>query len=127
MLTIPFLKNDLLRYRVNLAFEKFDSWKTDTADYLLAHERLHFDIGELCARKLRKAIQDIEKKIPNPTKQDFQPVFQKLYAENASMQDAYDKDTAHGIIAESQAQWKEKVGLELKKLKDFASTQADCE
>jgi hypothetical protein len=115
-------KDSGFSYRVKSVFERYESWKTDTADYLLAHEQLHFDITELLARKLRKAIQAA----PDPTGESFDPVIQKLYQECADMQEAYDKDTAHGIIAESQAKWKRKVCLELKQLKDYTSTPADC-
>ncbi|AYB34303.1 DUF922 domain-containing protein [Chryseolinea soli] len=116
-------KNNAFSYRVKSIFQRYKSWKTDTADYLLAHEQLHFDLTELLARKLRKAIQAA----PDPTGESFDPVIQKLYQECADMQAAYDKDTAHGIIAESQASWKKKVCEELKKLKEYASTPADCE
>jgi hypothetical protein len=116
-------KNKGFSYRIKSVFNRYKSWKTDTAGYLLAHEQLHFDITELLARKLRKAIEAA----PDPTGEAFDPVIQKLYQECAYMQDAYDEDTAHGIIAESQAAWKKKVCLELEQLKEYASTPADCE
>jgi hypothetical protein len=116
-------KNTGFSYRVKSVFKRYNSWRTDTANYLLAHEQLHFDITELLARKLRKAIQAA----PDPTGESFAPVIQKLYQECADMHDAYDKETAHGIIAGSQAKWKKKVCLELKQLKEYASTPADCE
>jgi hypothetical protein len=127
IIPLPFRKNDILCYKVKLVFEKYESWKTDTADYLLGHEQLHFDIAELSVRKLRKAIRGIMEASPNPTSEDFFLVIDKLYAESGDMQEAYDKDTAHGIIAESQAKWRKKVCLELKQLKQYASTPADCE
>jgi hypothetical protein len=116
-------RNNGFSYRIKSGFNRYKSWKTDTADYLLAHEQLHFDITELLARKLRKAIQEA----PDPTGESFDPVIQKLYQECADMQDAYDEETVHGIITESQAKWKEKVCLELNQLKEYASTPADCE
>jgi hypothetical protein len=124
---IPFRKDDILYYKVKLVFRKYEAWKTDTAEYLLAHEQLHFDIAELSVRKLRKAIKDITEAIPNPTSEDFFPAIEKTYVESAGMQAAYDEDTAHGVITESQAAWKKKVCLELKKLEEYASTPADCE
>jgi hypothetical protein len=126
IIPLPCRKNGILSYQFKLLFKKYESWKTDTADYLLAHEQLHFDIAELSVRKLRKVMRDIMERKSNPTSEDFFPVIDKLYAESANMHTAYDDDTAHGIIAESQAQWQKKVSLELKQLKDYASTVADC-
>jgi hypothetical protein len=120
-------RNDLLSYNIKVAFKKYQSWKKDTADYLLAHEQLHFDIAELYARKLRKAIQDVPKTNRNPTEEDFNTVIQKLYHETASMQRKYDEDTMPGIITESQIEWEKKISLELKNLEKYASTSADCQ
>jgi hypothetical protein len=127
MIPTPFRKGDILSYKVKLVFRKYEAWKTDTTEYLLAHEQLHFDIAELSVRKLRKAIRGIARANPNPTSEDFFSVIEKAYVESGNMQAAYDEDTAHGVITEAQAKWKEKVCLELKKLQDFASTLGDCE
>jgi len=120
-------KNDLLSYNIKLVFKKYESWKKDTAEYLLAHEQLHFDIAELYARKLRKAIQDVPKTNRNPTEEVFNTVIQKLYLENASMQRKYDEETIHGIIAESQIKWDKKISLELNNLEKYASTRTECQ
>lgn len=120
-------KNDLLSYDIKLVFKKYESWKKDTAEYLLAHEQLHFDIAELYARKLRKAIQDVPKTNRNPTEEVFNTVIQKLYLENASMQRKYDEETIHGIIAESQIKWEKKISLKLKNLEKYASMRTDCQ
>jgi hypothetical protein len=123
---IPLKRDALLDYRVKMIFKKYESWKIDTTGYLLKHEQLHFDIGELYARKIRRAIQGVLDRIPNPTENDFRLVIRKLYAENADMQDAYDNDTYHGIIKESQTKWERKIELELKTLDKYASTPLDC-
>lgn len=120
-------KNGLLSYNIKVVFKKYASWKRDTADYLLAHEQLHFDIAELYARKLRKAIQDVSKTNQNLTEEVFNTVIQELYLENARMQRKYDEETINGIIAESQIEWEKKISLELKKLEKYASTLADCQ
>jgi len=125
---IPILssKNDILTYQVKVVFWRYDSWKTDTAKYLLNHEQLHFDMAELTARKIRKAIQGIPQKISRPTEQDFDVAIQKLFDEDAIMQDEYDNDTVHGIIPESQIKWEKKISVELKNLEKYMSTPADC-
>jgi hypothetical protein len=123
---IPFRKDDILNYNVKLVFKKYEAWTTDTANYLLAHEQLHFDIAELSVRKLRKAIHGIMKATPNATSEDFFLAIDKAYNETAAMQAKYDDDTAHGVIAEAQSAWEKKVCFELKQLKEYASTPADC-
>ena len=47
-----------LNYEVGSNFYPNRSWvkEIEEVDYLLAHEQLHFDITELHARKLRKAL-----------------------------------------------------------------------
>ena len=127
LIAVPFKKNDLLSYNIKLVFRKYESWTTDTAKYLLAHEQLHFNIAELYARKLRKAIQDVSKINRNPTEEVFKTVIQKLYLKNSDMQRKYDEETIHGIITESQIEWEKKISLELKKLEKYVSTPAECQ
>jgi hypothetical protein len=128
LVAIPIEKNDVLSYDIKIVFKKYESWTIDTtAEYLLAHEQLHFDIAELYARKLRKGIQDVSKTNRNPTEEVFKPVIQKLYLETANTQRKYDEETIHGIITESQIEWEKKIALELKKLQKYVSTPADCQ
>jgi hypothetical protein len=127
LIPVPTKKNNLLSYDIKVVFKKYESWKTDTSNNLLAHEQLHFDIAELYARKLRKAILDVPKTNRNPTEEVFDVVFQKLYLETASMQRKYDEDTIHGVIPESQKEWEKKISLELKNLEKYASTNANCQ
>ena len=127
IIPLAFRKDDALNYQVKVVVRRYDSWKTDTAKHLLIHEQLHFDIAELTARKLRKAIEGLRRTIPKPTAQDFRAVIQKLFGEDANMQAQYDKDTVHGIIAESQIKWEKKISLELKNFEKYASRRADCE
>lgn len=119
-------KNNVLSYNIRIVFERYEAWTMDTSNYLLAHEQLHFDIAELYARKLRKAIQDVPKTNWNPTEEVFNTIIQKLYLEFANMQAEYDKQTIHGIIAESQIKWEKKIALELKNLEKYASKHVDC-
>lgn len=120
-------KNNLLSYYIKVVFRKYDSWTIDTAKHLLSHEQLHFDLAELTARKLRKAIQGVSEINQNPTEEDFNSVIQKLYIESANMDAMYDKETIHGIDRKSQLEWQQKVCLELKKLEKYASTPTDCQ
>ena len=119
--------NGSLSYDIKLTFLRYRSWTTDTSANLLRHEQLHFDIGELYARKLRKAIQWILKTNPNATEEDFKTIIHKIYRENTATQTRYDEETLHGIISEAQAEWEETVVLELKQLVGYASKNEDCQ
>ena len=124
---IPELKNGRLDYIVTLSFKRYESWTTDTSSQdMLLHEQLHFDIAELYARKLRKAIQNVARSIRQPTSKDFVPLIQKLYAENSRMQEEYDKNTIHGVDLKAQKNWNKKVFFQLEELKNLASTIQNC-
>jgi hypothetical protein len=127
LMPIAFRKDDLLSYHIRVLFERYKSWTTDTTSHhMLAHEQLHFDIAELYARKLRKAIREVSEAIQDPDSNDFDPVFQKLYVESGDLQKKYDKDTIHGLDKESQREWTSKIFVELEQLKDYASKLSDC-
>ena len=123
----PFRDTDTSRYtyKVKAVFNRYKSWTLDTTKYILAHEQLHFDIGELYARKLRKAIKVLSKKYEMADKY-VQSVIDKLLAERTLRDDNYDHDTIHGLIKESQHEWAKKIYGELEQLKEYASTREDC-
>ena len=47
-----------LTYTITCHFSKHKSWGLLKTDYILAHEQGHFDITEVCARKLHKALKE---------------------------------------------------------------------
>ncbi len=122
----PDRKSNILNYRVKLVFFKKKAWAKDTTSkYLLAHEQLHFDIGELYSRKLRKSIEEI--RLAEPIVKNYKSVIEKLLADERRVQDEYDKETLHGVISENQFKWEKKIFVDLEKFKEFASTVDDCQ
>jgi len=113
-------KDGLPNYRVRNCFSKRLSWTTDTTSLtLLAHEQLHFDIAELYARKIRKAIEALrEKKLKKYSSYD--PVIDQLLIEREAMDDKYDKDCVHGTFLDIQNEWSEKIAKELALLQRYA-------
>lgn len=111
----------VLEHEVFSNFYPENSWVKDIEDeeYLLAHEQLHFDISELHARKLRKALH--EYKIGRNIRQDLKRLYNKIEAERAAMQKRFDKETSHSEIKEAEMQWRKFIQQELKKLEEFSS------
>ncbi|MEL6811743.1 MAG: DUF922 domain-containing protein [Bacteroidota bacterium] len=90
------------------------SWyrPSKVTDYILAHEQMHFDISELHARKLRKAMEDI------PHNRDFKGNSETLYnqaeEDRRTMQKQYDLDSDHSNNRDEEFKWRAYVAKELK-------------
>ncbi|WP_424494539.1 DUF922 domain-containing protein [Salinimicrobium sp. GXAS 041] len=112
-------KNDF-QYEVQSNFYPGNSWvKPDKKDaYLLAHEQLHFDISELHARKLRKALE--EYKLTKNVKQDLQKIYKAIELQRHEMQQKFDLESRHSTQKEAEDKWQKFVRSELEKYEDFA-------
>jgi len=123
---VPRRVGGVLSYKVMIYFVKYGSRTKDTtSDYLLSHE--HFDIGELYARKLRRAILDVSTAIKEPTALDFTNVINRLYKEFAAFQTEFDDETFHGLIEQSQREWANRIYAELEQLKKYSGDVSDCD
>lgn len=118
-------EESILTINIINSFDPSDSWTKDkSSTRLLAHERLHFDISELFARKLRKAILETTftsrgKALMN----EISGLYQKKMKELAHFQKAYDKETDHSIIEKTQKEWELMVHHELESLNNYASSE----
>jgi hypothetical protein len=90
-------------------------------DHVLVHERLHFDITELYARKLRKALSSltVNRQIAAQLKQTHD----RINGELDRMQNAYDFETNHSINIAAQERWEQKVRQELEALQAYSNTR----
>jgi hypothetical protein len=114
----PFLVKDNVDYDVYALFVKDKSWAEAYTAPLLAHEKLHFDIAELYARKIRKKIAELRDE--NVTKVDaFNLAIQELLQESNEVDMQYDIETLHGAMQEKQKEWADKVKAELNGLRKF--------
>lgn len=106
--------------KVNSVFDTQKSWKSSSSlsGEILNHEQIHFDISEIYARKLRKLIRE---KIKTSGDYDrlFKTEYQKLYTEYMGLQEKYDKETNHGLIADKQEYYNTFVAEALKNLKFY--------
>ena len=108
------------------SFDPATSWVRDPAHMsaaLLRHEQLHFDIAEVYARRLRQQLAALhvpcEKMGPA-----FNRIGQAGYAAWQQTEDAYDRDTSHGLNHERQAAWEVQVQQQLAELAAFAEPEA---
>jgi hypothetical protein len=91
------------------------SWyiKERVNDTVLNHERLHFDITELYARKFRKRLQ--ESTFTYNINDEMDKIHDAINKELGAMQKKYDNETDHSQIVEKQIEWEKYIALELEK------------
>ncbi|CAL67190.1 DUF922 domain-containing protein [Christiangramia forsetii] len=109
----------VLKHEVFTNFYPNLSWVKDikNEEYLLAHEQLHFDISELHARKLRKALDDYE--IGRNIRQDLKRLYNRIESERVAMQNQFDKETSHSENSSAEMRWRKFVADELEKFKAY--------
>ncbi|MEZ4778732.1 MAG: DUF922 domain-containing protein [Flavobacteriaceae bacterium] len=82
--------------------------------YILEHEQTHFDISELHARKLRKALSILTH--DREFKEKAEAIYNRIEAERREMQTQYDQESDHSNIEGAEYQWRKIVAEELKAL-----------
>jgi FtsZ-binding cell division protein ZapB len=112
--------NNKFTYTINCMFEKNKSWGKVKTDYILAHEQGHFDISEIHARKLNKALKAYSFNMATAAK-NISAVYEKLMKEQTDMQNMYDDETNYSRNKQQQAAWVEKIKKELGRMKEFAN------
>jgi hypothetical protein len=118
-------KSGNMLFTVEAIFLKSKSFLKDESPYIIKHEQLHFDISELYARKLRKAISDKDFKKVKKTVEVIQQLYNRASADCNKEQDKYDNDTEHSINAAKQQVWNESIAKQLAELSDYASTEVN--
>lgn len=114
----PFLVKNKVEYDVYALFVKDKSWAEAFTAPLLAHEKLHFDIAELYARKIRKRIAQMqEEKVTDVDAYNLS--IQELLQESNEIDMQYDVETLHGAMSEKQKEWTERVRAELNGLRKY--------
>ena len=110
--------NGLEDYSFNITahFYPDKSWYINKtlSNNVLAHERLHFDITELYARKFRQRI--ISFKFTNAINDEMQSIHNTIIKELSELQNKYDTETNHSQDIEKQIDWQKLIAVELDKL-----------
>lgn len=103
------------KYKVRVVIYPYmDPWKSwhlpqALNDSVLSHEQRHFDITAIVACRLADTIR----KITPGGLQDFvdaiQSLQQKAMLDTDSIQQQYDRETAHGTLPAEQRRWEQKI------------------
>lgn len=118
----PYLVRKEINYNVSAFFNRNKSWYRDRSDALLNHERLHFDIAELYARKIRQRIEELNRKNVSDLK-IYNAAIEDLLEESNRVDQQYDIETLHGAITNRQKVWEQRVSEELKSLEKYKKTK----
>ena len=103
-------------FEVTAHFYPEKSWfvRDVVTDITLAHERLHFDITELHARKFRQRVGSY--RFSSNIDSEIDVIYNNINKELRAMQKLYDSETSHSRIVEKQEVWNKYVQEELKKM-----------
>jgi hypothetical protein len=106
-------------FDVKSHFYPNQSWRINEplSDIVLAHERLHFDITEIFARKFRQRIANTT--FTMNINVEMERIHNAINNELSEMQNKYDKETNHSQIVEKQMEWQKLIGLEINKLSKY--------
>lgn len=115
----PYMVKKDIRYDVTAFFSRSKSWVRDGSGSLLSHERLHFDIAELYARKIRKKIAEMKEQGINDIK-SYNSAINALLQESNDVDRLYDAETLHGALPKRQAQWADRVKEGLAQLEPYS-------
>lgn len=90
--------------------------------YILSHEQYHFTLTELYARKIRKALSEME--FNESTYQQKIPELFYGYRTSLELQQKrYDAETNHDKDGNKQQDWTFSIREEMRQLKKFANTE----
>lgn len=109
-----------LEYSIKCSFNKQKSWVRIRNTEVLAHEQGHFDLAELHARKLFKAMKAY-KFNANTVSKDVNTIYDSLMNAHHEAQNLYDSETDYSRNKVKQEEWQKKIADELKSLQAFAN------
>lgn len=111
--------------KITAQFHPNESWtrypKLNNPGEALIHEKKHFDICEIYARKLRQAIKET-RFTRHKFNDQLNDLFKKVAADQRDAQELYDGETNHSIDKAQQREWNERIAQLLKSLEDHADT-----
>ncbi|HTQ26824.1 MAG TPA: DUF922 domain-containing protein [Puia sp.] len=110
--------DESMRYHIRCQFDRERSWGRVKTAYILSHEQLHFDIAELYARKLNKALS-MYRHFGRENEKEVDEVYQHVMRVYRDEQEEYDQETDFSIDRAEQARWSKKISAELKALRSF--------
>lgn len=113
-----------LTFSIKCSFDKTLSWVRVKNDAVLAHEQGHFDIAEIYARKLNKALKAYQFNAKTAGN-DVNKIYNDIMAAHHDAQDVYDHETDYSRNKEKQEEWLKKIAADLKSLQAYANYQGE--
>jgi hypothetical protein len=106
-------------FTIEAHFYPDHSWfkKTRVTPVVLDHERFHFNITELFARKFRQRIA--KTRFTNAIQEEVDVIYDAINQELKALQTLYDQETNYSIDIEAQKRWQVKVEKELQELSKY--------
>ena len=122
--TIKFTSNSVI-LKITAKFHPHESWtrypKLRNPGHALNHEKRHFDLCEVYARKIRQRISETQFTRKNLNAQ-LKTIFSSLTREHSDEQSKYDHETDHSIDPEEQAEWNKEIDQRLADLEEYSDT-----
>ncbi|HUR31447.1 MAG TPA: DUF922 domain-containing protein, partial [Saprospiraceae bacterium] len=122
--TVKFTSNSVI-LKISARFHPQESWtrypKLRNPTHALNHEKRHFDICEIYARKIRQRISETHFTRRNLNTQ-LKTIFSGLTKEHSAAQSMYDNETDHSIDPAQQALWNKEIDRQLSDLAGYADT-----
>lgn len=110
--------------RVTAEFHPHDSWtlypKLSNPKEALNHEKRHFEITEIYARKIRQQILSERFSSPRLLNEEVNRLFKAWAGEHRAEQIRYDQETEHSLHPEEQVKWDRWIDSQLEALSDYA-------
>lgn len=106
---------------VRALFFPKDSWKLDAFanDYILSHEQGHFDLVEIFARRLRRAIHSREYNSLDDLYAHIHSMYDTINKKMEEIQELYDEETENSMNSVLQQKWNSIIQKELNELRNF--------
>ncbi|HUR12586.1 MAG TPA: DUF922 domain-containing protein [Flavitalea sp.] len=118
-ITIEFgYSNRSMSYRIKCRFNTSSSWGRIKNDLILSHEQGHFDLAELHARKLNKALKAYVFN-SRTVSRDVNAIYDSIMREHHIIQQEYDEETDHSRRPVAQSKWEKKISEELTMLEKY--------
>jgi predicted secreted Zn-dependent protease len=92
--------------------------RSDVSRYALAHEQTHFDLSEVSARRMRRALAALADPC-SMTDEALHAIVDPFIREDFTRQRRYDTETLNGSNIAWQRDWEMRVERELRELVAF--------
>jgi hypothetical protein len=89
------------------------------SDDSLLHEQTHFDLSEVSARRLRRALKELVAPCAQTSEERLE-IAKRLMQDDTDIQRRYDSETANGSNRNQQGNWVQSVARQLASLRQFA-------